>query len=63
MALLRQLDALDADVVCLEELSDYWTYVNRVLGDMGVNVAVCDGQLCIDVWLQVFQARITRPRV
>lgn len=27
MALLRQLDALDADVLCLEELSDYWTYV------------------------------------
>lgn len=27
MTLLRQLDELDADVVCLEELSDYWTYV------------------------------------
>lgn len=27
MALLRQLEELDADVVCLEELSDYWTYV------------------------------------
>lgn len=30
MALLRQLDALDADVLCLEELSDYWTYVRGV---------------------------------
>ena len=27
MALLIQLDTLDADVLCLEELSDYWTYV------------------------------------
>lgn len=27
MVLLRQLEELDADVVCLEELSDYWTYV------------------------------------
>ncbi|KAI9922567.1 hypothetical protein PsorP6_000090 [Peronosclerospora sorghi] len=26
VALLRQLDALDADVLCLEELSDYWTF-------------------------------------
>jgi mRNA deadenylase 3'-5' endonuclease subunit Ccr4 len=25
MTLLRQLQVLDADVVCLEELSDYWT--------------------------------------
>lgn len=27
MTLLRQLEELDADVVCLEELSDYWTCV------------------------------------
>lgn len=28
MTLLRQLEELDADVVCLEELSDYWTCVD-----------------------------------
>ncbi|CAH0514204.1 unnamed protein product [Peronospora belbahrii] len=35
MALLRQLDALDADVVCLEELSDYWTFFKPELQDRG----------------------------
>jgi mRNA deadenylase 3'-5' endonuclease subunit Ccr4 len=27
MILIRQLEELDADILCLEELSDYWTYV------------------------------------
>ncbi|CAI5705276.1 unnamed protein product [Peronospora effusa] len=35
LALLRQLDALDADVVCLEELSDYWTFFKPELQDRG----------------------------
>eukprot|EP00644_Phytophthora_capsici_P000950 jgi/Phyca11/551623/estExt2_Genewise1Plus.C_PHYCAscaffold_430066 len=35
MALLRQLDALDADVLCLEELSDYWTFFKPELQDRG----------------------------
>lgn len=24
--LMRQLDQLDADIVCLQELTDYWTF-------------------------------------
>uniref|UniRef100_A0AAV1UJ85 Endonuclease/exonuclease/phosphatase domain-containing protein n=1 Tax=Peronospora matthiolae TaxID=2874970 RepID=A0AAV1UJ85_9STRA len=35
MALLRQLDTLDADVLCLEELSDYWTFFKPELQDRG----------------------------
>ncbi|KAH7492067.1 hypothetical protein PRIC1_002459 [Phytophthora ramorum] len=35
MALLRQLEALDADVLCLEELSDYWTFFKPQLQDRG----------------------------
>ncbi|TMW66426.1 hypothetical protein Poli38472_004191 [Pythium oligandrum] len=33
--LLRQLDELDADVVCLEELSDYWTFFKPELHERG----------------------------
>ncbi|CEG36739.1 Glucose-repressible alcohol dehydrogenase transcriptional effector CCR4 and related proteins [Plasmopara halstedii] len=35
MTLLRQLDALDADVLCLEELSDYWTFFKPELQHRG----------------------------
>ncbi|TDH73226.1 hypothetical protein CCR75_007941 [Bremia lactucae] len=33
--LLRQLDKLDADVLCLEELSDYWTFFKNELQERG----------------------------
>ncbi|KAJ0402637.1 hypothetical protein P43SY_007502 [Pythium insidiosum] len=33
--LLRQLEELDADVVCLEELSDYWTFFKPELHELG----------------------------
>ncbi|RLN20330.1 hypothetical protein BBO99_00001508 [Phytophthora kernoviae] len=35
VALLRQLEALDADVLCLEELSDYWTFFKPEMQDRG----------------------------
>ncbi|DBA04628.1 TPA: hypothetical protein N0F65_012211 [Lagenidium giganteum] len=35
MTLLRQLEALDADIVCLEELSDYWTFFKPELSERG----------------------------
>lgn len=60
MALLRQLEELDADVVCLEELSDYWTCVECVnLQDAG------GGMLPTHVWwfLQLLQAGARRPRL
>nr|CCA20442.1 conserved hypothetical protein [Albugo laibachii Nc14] len=33
--LLRQLEGLDADILCLEELSDYWTFFKSELGERG----------------------------
>ncbi|KAF1316910.1 Glucose-repressible alcohol dehydrogenase, partial [Globisporangium splendens] len=58
MVLLRQLEELDADVVCLEELSDYWTYAGIMV--LAVRVAFFKPELSDRGYDSVF---VKRPSI